>query len=462
MLVCVAMLIGTTFAWFTDSVSSGINRIIAGSLDIELEYSKDGTTWNSVEGKTDLFGDVALWEPGATSVVYLRLTNKGNLALKYYLTVTATGGDFINVAGESKNLKDALKFAQVAGDDLVTFATREEAVAATASSALGLADYAQTNSMAANDVSYISLVVTMPTTVGNEFNHKTGTPAPEIDLSIVLMATQLAAESDSFDNKYDIGTPWMGGIDEAGLAENTDGMTVRIESAEQFAAFAKAVNNGNDYDGYTIVLERDIDLNNIPWTPIGNGNAAFNGIFDGQNHTILNLKVHSDKNAGLFGRCFNYALIQNIKVVNATVTGHNAAGVILGRGYADLINCDVENATVTVTTWFVNNKWDDGDKAGAVVGQLSDGAYDVKDCDVKNVTIKGYRDIGGIAGYAYASYGTVFTNNTVDGLTLINDRSHNYNNYTTDAQYDVNEIVGEYAGTIDASNTATNVTKKIY
>jgi len=167
MLVCVAMLIGTTFAWFTDSVSSGINRIIAGSLDIELEYSKDGTTWNSVEGKTDLFGDVALWEPGATSVVYLRLTNKGNLALKYYLTVTATGGDFINVAGESKNLKDALKFAQVAGDDLVTFATREEAVAATASSALGLADYAQTNSMAANDVSYISLVVTMPTTVGN-------------------------------------------------------------------------------------------------------------------------------------------------------------------------------------------------------------------------------------------------------------------------------------------------------
>lgn len=83
-----AMLIGTTFAWFTDSAKSGKNKIVAGNLDVELEYAtvdENGTLqdWKTVEGVENLFNPDALWEPGHAEVVYLKARNAGTLALKY-------------------------------------------------------------------------------------------------------------------------------------------------------------------------------------------------------------------------------------------------------------------------------------------------------------------------------------------------------------------------------------------
>ena len=83
------MLLGTTFAWFTDSVKSGANKIIAGNLDVELEYATVDANgalqdnWTSVEGKDALFKTDTLWEPGHAEVVYLKARNAGTLALKY-------------------------------------------------------------------------------------------------------------------------------------------------------------------------------------------------------------------------------------------------------------------------------------------------------------------------------------------------------------------------------------------
>ena len=87
MTLCIVLLIGTTFAWFTDSVSSGTNVIKAGNLDVKLEYSKDGTNWTNADGATDLFDSSAKWEPGHVEVVYLKVSNAGDLALKYKLGV---------------------------------------------------------------------------------------------------------------------------------------------------------------------------------------------------------------------------------------------------------------------------------------------------------------------------------------------------------------------------------------
>ena len=61
-LMCAAMLIGTTFAWFTDTASTGVNKIVAGHLDIEVEYTLDGETWNDLDEATDIF-QKGLWEP---------------------------------------------------------------------------------------------------------------------------------------------------------------------------------------------------------------------------------------------------------------------------------------------------------------------------------------------------------------------------------------------------------------
>ena len=65
LLMCVSMLIGSTFAWFTDSVTSGINKIVAGNLDVELYHSDKAATDEQVGDTTKLFDDVTLWEPGA-------------------------------------------------------------------------------------------------------------------------------------------------------------------------------------------------------------------------------------------------------------------------------------------------------------------------------------------------------------------------------------------------------------
>ena len=101
LLMCVTMLVGATFAWFTDTASTGVNKIQAGNLDVKLEYAtawnEDGSvkTWADAEGKTLTFktadnraADQILWEPGCTyELPQLRVVNKGNLALKYKLSL---------------------------------------------------------------------------------------------------------------------------------------------------------------------------------------------------------------------------------------------------------------------------------------------------------------------------------------------------------------------------------------
>lgn len=203
LLLCVSMLVGTTFAWFTDEVKSGMNNIVAGNLDIELAYSKDANTWNTVKDATDLFG-TTLWEPGHTEVVYLRLSNLGTLALNYQLGINVaseTAGT--NVAGESFKLSDHIKFG-VVEDQSTKFADRAAAVAAVTETKALNAGYTKATGMNAGDVTYMALVVYMPETVGNEANYKTGTAAPTIQLGINVLASQKTQESDSFGPNYDL------------------------------------------------------------------------------------------------------------------------------------------------------------------------------------------------------------------------------------------------------------------
>ena len=101
LVMCVVMLVGTTFAWFTDTASTAVNKIQAGNLDIELEMKNASGGWDKAEGKTLQFkkaagheGEEVLWEPGATyELPELRIVNKGNLALKYKIQITGIQGD---------------------------------------------------------------------------------------------------------------------------------------------------------------------------------------------------------------------------------------------------------------------------------------------------------------------------------------------------------------------------------
>ena len=207
MLVCVAMLVGTTFAWFTDSVTSGKNTITAGNLDIELEYSETpdvDSSWETVADATDLLDPEALWEPGHTEVVYLKISNLGTLALKYQFTMnifSETVGK--SVLGNDIYLSDHLMYGVV--DYTEPFKTREDAIAAVESNAVALDNYFVAGEMLKGDApEIVALVVYMPTTVGNEANYR-GDAIPEIELGVELVATQLTSEEDFFNELYDEG-----------------------------------------------------------------------------------------------------------------------------------------------------------------------------------------------------------------------------------------------------------------
>lgn len=101
MALCLAMLVGTTFAWFTDTASTSVNTIRSGSLDVALEMQKADGTWENAEGKTLDFKKAAgaeaekiLWEPGCSyELPALRVKNDGNLALKYKVQISGIMGD---------------------------------------------------------------------------------------------------------------------------------------------------------------------------------------------------------------------------------------------------------------------------------------------------------------------------------------------------------------------------------
>ena len=597
--LCFAMLIGTTFAWFTDSVTSSNNIIQSGNLDVEFEYW-NGTEWTNVEGASDILTN-KLWEPGATEVAYFRIANAGSLALKYQLGVNiVTETEGVNVAGESFKLSDYIYFDVVDGQ-MPVFANRDAAMAYATETTLISAGYAQANVLASDEESFFAMVVYMPTTVGNVANHN-GTDVPTIELGISIFATQVASEEDSFGPDYDAAAPIVTApvarpdtavilkgaedvtiklseelinalptevteigmsvskptvegntvvfdsielVDQNGnvidldaldqtitvtlplpttapfadgetvivyhdgvavatatvvngvisydvehLCEVTvgaleapvvNGDTVTINNVSQFFAFAESVNTGTSYEGKTVVLGANIDLNNTKWTPIGDPNAdvfvGFNGTFDGNGKTISNLYVEADTwGLGLFGYMTANATVKNFTVNNAYVKGTDCNGVIVGYATKGTFSGIAITGDVTVIGTAADGHVGgiagcgyfasfDGCSVVANDGSLitSNGPFNggivgfqcttntITNCQVKNVTITGFNAIGSIAGII-SSTGAI-TGCSVDNVVL--------NKTCVDSRPSIGLLTGCYDGknTVNlTNNTVNNVT----
>ncbi|MBQ4269170.1 MAG: hypothetical protein IJB97_05925, partial [Clostridia bacterium] len=202
------------FAWFTDSVTSNNNKIVAGNLDVELYYQVENQTdWTKVGTDTNVFKANTLWEPGHTEVVRLKVVNEGSLALKYQLGVNiASETTSTNVYDQELKLSNFIEYGLVEGAN--NYTTREEAITAVkdVKTALNVAYNSGTTKLTVDDTAttdvkenedFVTMVVYMPTTVGNDANAKKGAVAPEINLGINLYATQVEAEDDSFGGDYD-------------------------------------------------------------------------------------------------------------------------------------------------------------------------------------------------------------------------------------------------------------------
>ena len=180
MLLCMVMLVGTTFAWFTDSASTAVNKIQAGTLDVALEmateWNDDGTvkTWVDAENQTLTWKKAAggeneaiLWEPGCTyELPELRIVNNGNLALKYKIEISGIQGD--------AELNEAIEWT-----------INDQALDADHSLAVGASDT-------------LTIKGHMMKSAGNEYQ---GLSIEGIGITVV--ATQDTVEYDSYDNQYD-------------------------------------------------------------------------------------------------------------------------------------------------------------------------------------------------------------------------------------------------------------------
>lgn len=223
-----------------------------------------------------------------------------------------------------------------------------------------------------------------------------------------------------------------------------------IKNAAQLAWVSQQVNSGaTTFSGKTVKLVDDIYLGGKSWTPIGTvvstPSVAFYGTFDGNGKTIHDLNASDNtpehSTAGLFGSVVS-AIIKDLTIENAIVKSNHYAGVICGysEGKSKFLNCKVSNVSVTSAPELIGAKWDNGDKVGGIAGYIV--SAEVSGCTVDNAAIQGYRDLGGIVGYANTK--SKVTGNALKGIvTIIVDKSHNYKGYTSETEYDANPYVGE-------------------
>ena len=315
LLMCVAMLIGTTFAWFTDTASTGVNKIVSGNLKVDIIGAGSDShieTLNFTKA-AGAEGENLLWEPGCRYLTEgFRIANKGNLALKWKAqvntgTTAANEGNF--------DLLDVIDFYLVtkAADGTETETALDEFT--------GNLKKTETS-----DVYYIKGV--MQTTAGNEYQ------GLSIDgIGITVVATQYTYESDSFDNTYDKDA----GYPVASAAEMKEAL-----ANGGIVSVNKDIKTDNivDNEAARITISKpttlNLDAKIISPDDMGNNSTNFCALIVDADTTI-----NAGENGGIdTGRNGGYAL--NVrKGANLTITG----GTYYGGGTA----VQVQEGTLTIT-----------------------------------------------------------------------------------------------------------------
>ena len=203
MLLALSMLVGSTFAWFTDSVTSKGNVITAGKLDVEMYWTDDlnSGVWHNVEedGYNTIFS-YDKWEPGYTDVKYIKLVNNGNLALNYKLTLTPENG--VGKLAEVINVYFADEAVEMNGredlDKLGAIGLLNNVLNGGATANGTLLAEGQQSPLHPTKETVMTLAMTMITTAGNEYQEEDAG-----DFTITALATQAAFEEDSFGSNYD-------------------------------------------------------------------------------------------------------------------------------------------------------------------------------------------------------------------------------------------------------------------
>ena len=394
LVMCVVMLVGTTFAWFTDTASTNVNTIKAGNLKVLL-MDKAG---NDLEGRTlnwvkaeDGRNQQVLWEPGCSyDLESFKIKNNGNLKLKYKVLING-------LIGNAELLKAIDFTVAVAGPALTPKdGTPTVSTVAALNSFEGTLD-------AGAETGLITITGKMRTDAGNTYQGKT------IDgIAITVYAAQMTGEYDSSINNYD--------------EDATYDYTFVAGSSE--AETALSANEKNIYVALAGDVSFDVNVSATPSKLLGGADTELI-VIEGHGHKLT---FHNSNNdSGAVSRAGTKLVIKNAVIDNS---GYNAAGGVW-NSHDIVFNGEVELENVTFTNAVALNG-----KATLTNVQISDenAAQDTymlwicagSNVTLDNVTING-RSAVGKANRAIAIKDQYIANPTdtmltVNGLTATSDK----------------------------------------
>ena len=394
LVMCVVMLVGTTFAWFTDTASTNVNKIEAGKLDVQM-LDKGG---NDLEGKTLNWvkaeggkNQQVLWEPGCSyDLESFKIKNNGNLKLKYKVLING-------LIGNAELLK-AIDFTVAVANPALT----PKDGTSTVSTVAGLNSFEGTLDAGA-ETGLITITGKMKTDAGNTYQGKT------IDgIAITVYAAQMTGEYDSSVNNYD--------------EDATYDYTFVADSSE--AETALSANEKNIYVALAGDVSFDVNVSATPSKLLGGADTELI-VIEGHGHKLT---FHNSNNdSGAVSRAGTKLVIKNAVIDNS---GYNAAGGVW-NSHDIVFNGEVELENVTFTNAVALNG-----KATLTNVEISDqnAAQDTymlwicagSNVTLNNVTIDGKSAVGK-ANRAIAIKDQYIANPTdtmltVNGLTATSDK----------------------------------------
>lgn len=331
----VAVFVGATYAWFSDSVSTENNKITAGNLDIEL-YHKKGDVREKITEETKLF-DMALWEPGAVVYENFEIVNEGSLALYYDFVFNIINFNSIN--GTNKSLKDALKVAVVEGEF-----TGDREAAKALDYRQNISDFVRQSSLNEKGASekFAVVVYWEPTDADNDFNLNNGKTSNDgqplyIDLGINLEARQNTYEEDSFGNDYDVVEVSTDAALKANIKKAKNGEVIRLTNdialSTTVLEFPENANVTIDLDNHTLSGNATMYVDPGRQVNIKNGEMNFN-----------RPKMNNPTTYVYGGSTLT---LENVKYNSSSATGITPYGV---NAVINIINCDFNTAGYAIST----------------------------------------------------------------------------------------------------------------
>ena len=309
LLMCVTMLVGATFAWFTDTASTGVNKIQAGNLDVEIQDSTghkiDTLNWVNKEGEAIANQESILWEPGCTYLLTpFKIVNTGNLALKYKIVITGLDGD--------SPLLDVIKFTYKVGG---------------VESLLNEEGHLTAKGTAGASTDMITVSAHMDEAAGNDYMGKTLE-----GVKFTVYATQDTVENDSFDNTYDANATYYPVIDLASLKD-------AIKNGGNVAVDADVEVSGMDGEANRTIISKPttLQLNKKITSPnnMGNNSSNFTALIVAADTTI-----NASENGGIDTGVNGAYAINVLNGANLVING----GTYYGGGTA----VQVQKGTVTI------------------------------------------------------------------------------------------------------------------